>query len=59
MGYENVKESLGKEFSFRQYVKANLLAENQYKEARNQLKTLAKRGFISRVSRNTYQKLKA
>ncbi|MBN2153099.1 MAG: hypothetical protein JW839_16725 [Candidatus Lokiarchaeota archaeon] len=57
--YENVKDILGNEFSFRQYVKATLLGENQYKEARNQLKTLAKRGYIKRVSRNTYAKLKA
>ncbi len=57
--YDNVKEQLGKEFSFRQYVKATLAGETQYKEARNQLKTLAKRGYIKRVSRNSYLKIKA
>ncbi len=56
--YDNVKDILGKEFSFRQYIKATLLGESQYKEARNQLKTLAKRGYIKRLSRNSYEKLK-
>ncbi|MEX2684417.1 MAG: hypothetical protein Q6373_022795 [Candidatus Sigynarchaeota archaeon] len=32
--------------------------EDQYKEARNQLKTMAKRGYIKRLSRNIYEKLK-
>jgi hypothetical protein len=56
--YDNVKELLGKQFSFREYIKATLLGESQYKEARNQLKTLAKRGYIKRLSRNSYEKLR-
>ncbi|NMC08552.1 MAG: hypothetical protein GYA24_25305 [Candidatus Lokiarchaeota archaeon] len=56
--YDSIKDMLGAEFSFRQYVKAALLNENQYKEARNQLKILAKRGYIAHTSRNTYLKIK-
>nr|MDO8087154.1 hypothetical protein [Candidatus Sigynarchaeum springense] len=55
--FENVKDLLGKQFSFREYIKATLLGEDQYKEARNQLKTMAKRGYIKRLSRNIYEKL--
>ncbi|MEX2758426.1 MAG: hypothetical protein Q6365_023825 [Candidatus Sigynarchaeota archaeon] len=36
----------------------NDAVEDQYKEARNQLKTMAKRGYIKRLSRNIYEKLK-
>ena len=57
--YDSVKEILGKEFSFRQYVKAALLGEDQHREARNQLRTLVKRGYIKHTSRNMYEKIKA
>ena len=57
MGYESIKGMLGHEFSFRQYTKACLLSESQFKEARNQLKILARRGTITRLARNSYEKL--
>jgi hypothetical protein len=57
--FANIQETLGKEFSFRQYCKACNLNENQWKEARNQLNMMAKRGYVKRINRNVYQKLKA
>ncbi len=57
--YDDKKDLLGSSFSFRQFCEACHYTETESREARNQLKTLAKRGYIKRVSRNNFLKIKA
>nr|MDO8110908.1 hypothetical protein [Candidatus Sigynarchaeota archaeon] len=57
--YDSVKDILGQEFSFRKYCTLCHYSDDQFREARNQLKAMAKRGYIKRIARNVYVKLKA
>ena len=56
--YDSVRENLNTEFSFRAYCSATGKTGDEHKEARNQLKAMAKRGLIKRLSRNNFLKLK-
>lgn len=56
--YNAIKEDLGKEFSFRAYCSKTGKTEDEHKEARNQLKAMVKRGYIKKISRNMFAKLK-
>ncbi|HME56687.1 MAG TPA: hypothetical protein VKM55_31085 [Candidatus Lokiarchaeia archaeon] len=56
--YEAIKDNLGSEFSFREYCSKTGTTEDEHKEARNQLKAMAKRGYIRRVARNVFVKVK-
>nr|MDO8117787.1 hypothetical protein [Candidatus Sigynarchaeota archaeon] len=57
--YDDKKDLLGTSFSFRQFCEACHYTDSESKEARNQLKMLARRGYIKRVSKNNYLKIKA
>jgi len=56
--YDAIKDQLGQEFSFRAYCSAAGKTEDEHKEARNQLKAMSKRGYVKRISRNMFVKLK-
>jgi predicted transcriptional regulator of viral defense system len=56
--YENKSHVLGKVFSFGTFCAVCHYADSERREARNVLGSLARRGYIRRLSRNNYLKLK-
>lgn len=57
--YHDKKDALPARFSFSDFCEACHYSELDHKEARNQLRSFARRGYVKRVSRNNYMKLVA
>ncbi|TFF88129.1 MAG: hypothetical protein EU550_01890 [Promethearchaeota archaeon] len=56
--YNNVKENLSHQFSIFQFMGIIGLEASEVRKARNILKQLYQEGYIKRLSKNMYEKLK-
>ncbi|MHA1369648.1 MAG: hypothetical protein ACTSWN_09200 [Promethearchaeota archaeon] len=55
--WKEIKDDLGRTFSFSQFIEVAGMFDDDYKEARNILNSWARKGYIRRVSRNIYEKI--
>ncbi len=56
--YTKIKDNLPKNFSFFQFISILGIEANEAHNARNVLKQFYAKGYIKRISKNMYEKLK-